>query len=950
MTTQTSVAKAVRFGLLALASASVTQFAFAADEPATNEVAENVERIAVTGSRIIREGAVAPTPVTVISGEELLSTGVTNIGEALNQLPALGSTYSLANSGRYIGTSGINMLDLRNMGTDRTLVLVDGRRHVSSSSGTSSVDINTIPSAWVEKVEVITGGASAIYGADAVTGVVNFILKKNVEGLDVSTTLGTAEDSPYTKKRFALSYGTDFAQGKGNIAGAFEYSGQNQLTALDRDETATSFASITNNNRPNGDDNDPSNPDKILTPNAGYYTISNAGTFNLGGWKTFNKDGSIRDVYIGENYNSSYCQDCDSINLNQFNELQPEFDRYNFNLKGNYTISDDMNAYAEAKYVRSQSQDMGQPAFFFGNPVNTISIDNAFIQDDLRDLMTANGKTSLNIRRFMTDAGLRIEDDTRETQRYVIGLEGNLNDDWSYDVYATYGQTDLERVNKNNLIYANYEYALDSILVNGEAVCRDDAARAAGCVPVNIFGDGSVTEEAADYFMTTSTGTSVIKQSVFSGSVTNSALFDLPAGAVGFSSGLEYRKEESEVFEPDNAVGTFFNALGEDKGDFDVKEIFAEVSIPLLTDLPMIRQLDADLAIRYADYSTVGSATTWKAGLSWEVYDDLRVRTTYSEAIRAPNISELYGAQSENFFAIDDVCKSSELAQLADPTIRSKNCAALGIPTGFDSDYDNARISGFSGGNKELDPEESKSYTIGAVYQPNFIDGLVITIDYWNITIDDAISSVSAQDIVNKCVDSTSGINNEYCALITRDQTTHEITSISQYALNIASLEAAGIDLDIGYNFELFGGDLRSNLIATQLLKRKDYSFQNEPDTYSDYVGYVGNPEWQANLTLNYSIDSWDATWRTRFIDGVNLYTDQELALNGNPSSQLSYGDYFISDIGLGYNFDNGIKLKFGIDNVFDRDLPYGTIGTGSGSAAYDNVGRFFHTTISFSM
>lgn len=948
---ESNISSAVRYSLLAGACSAavlVTPSANAADATTDNAA---VEKITVTGSRIVREGAFAPTPVTVITGEELLSTGVTNIGEALNQLPALSNTYSLANSGRFIGTSGLNLLDLRDMGTDRTLVLVDGRRHVSSSSGTSSVDINTIPSVWVEKVEVITGGASAIYGADAVTGVVNFILKKNVTGLDVSATIGEADEASFNKKRFSISYGSDFAEGKGNVAAAFEYSGQNQLKAFDRDQTSTSFASITNFDRPNGDDNDPSNPDKILTPNAGHYRISNAGTFNLGtGWKTFNPDGSMKDVYLGTNFDGGYCADCDYTNLNEFVELQPEFNRYNFNVKSNYRFSDNVNGYAEAKYVRSESHDMFQPAFFFFNPVNTVSIDNAFMQDDMRDLMNQEGVSEVSINRFMTDLGLRLEDDTRETQRYVVGLEGNVFEDWSYDVFATYGQTDLERVNRNNLVYANYQNSLDSILVDGVAVCRDEAARAEGCVPVNIFGNGQASQEARDYINTTSIGNSVIKQTVLGGSMTNSALFDLPAGAVGFSAGVEYRKEESEVFEPENADGTFFNVLGEDKGEFDVKEVFAEVSIPLLSDLPLVKQLDAELAIRFADYSTIGNATTWKAGLSWEVNDDVRVRSTYSEAIRAPNISELFGAPSQNFFSVDDSCKSSELDNLANADIRRQNCAALGIPANFDSDYDSASLPGYSGGNRELKAEESTSYTVGAVYNSSLVEGLVFSVDYWNIKIDDAISGIGAQDIIDRCVDSPSGVNNEYCALLTRDPTTHEITNINQYSLNIAALEAAGIDFDIGYNFDLLGGEFKTNIIATQLFDRKDYSFQDEPDVYEDYVGVAGTPEWQANLTLNYTMENWGAMWRTRFIQGVNLYTDNELELNANPNSLLSYPDYYISDAAISYNFDNGVSLKFGVDNLFDEDLPFGSTGTTAGSAAYDNVGRFYYTTFSFKM
>ncbi|MBO2624235.1 TonB-dependent receptor [Shewanella algae] len=963
MQANSKLAKAVRFALIggvATAAYSAPALSAEQDQQTANSA---VERISITGSRIVREGAVAPTPVTVISGEELLSTGVTNIGEALNQLPALGNTYSLANSGRYIGTAGANLLDLRTMGTDRTLVLVNGKRHVASSAGSSSVDVNTIPSAWVEKVEVITGGASAIYGADAVTGVVNFILKKDIVGLDISAIKGRADDSGFGKDRVSLSYGTDINDGRGNIAFAAEYSAQDRLRAFDRDQTKTSFTSLKNTNRPKDadgnyiDSNDPSDPDKYFLPNGGHYKISNAGTFFLDGWKTFNPDGTIRDVYIGPKVDGNYCVDCDFTNLRQFEDLQPEFKRYNLNLKSNYQLNDDMNLYFEAKYVNSQASDYGQPAFFFGNKVNTIKVDNPYLDPNLVALMKSNKDAdgnpqpldSIVINRFMADLGQRVEDDTRETQRYVLGLEGVLADDWDYDLYAIYGQTDLERVNKNNLIYANYQNALDAVMLDGNIVCRSETARAEGCVPVNIFGAGNPSQEAIDYINTTSVGTAVIKQTVLGGTITNSGLFELPAGYVGLSTGVEYRKEESEIKEPENAAGTFFNALGEDKGDFDVKEVFAEVSIPLLADLPLIRQLDMDLAVRFADYSTIGNATTWKAGLSWEINDELRMRSTYAEAIRAPNISELFGAPSQTFFRVDDSCRIDNLNNLADSSTRRKNCAALGVPTDFNDQYDAKSIEGKSSGNRELKPEESTSYTVGLIYQPEFIEGLSMTLDYWNIKIDDAISSIAAQDIIDRCLDSTSGIDNQYCALITRDPSSHQITLIQSHSLNVAALEASGVDLDLAYKTDILGGDFSANLIATHLLKRRNFSFQDNPSDYEELAGTLGYTDWQANLTLNYKYENWLSYWRTRFVNDVSLYTDKELARNANPSSNMQYDDYFISDVAVGYQFDSGITLKFGIDNLFDKDLPYGTTGTTAGSAAYDNVGRFYYTSLSYS-
>lgn len=441
----------------------------------------------------------------------------------------------------------------------------------------------------------------------------------------------------------------------------------------------------------------------------------------------------------------------------------------------------------------------------------------------------------------------------------------------------------------------------------------------------------------------------MIKQTVLGGTITNSGLFELPAGYVGLSTGVEYRKEESEIKEPENAAGTFFNALGEDKGDFDVKEVFAEVSIPLLADLPLIRQLDMDLAVRFADYSTIGNATTWKAGLSWEINDELRMRSTYAEAIRAPNISELFGAPSQTFFRVDDSCRIDNLNNLADSSTRRKNCAALGVPTDFNDQYDAKSIEGKSSGNRELKPEESTSYTVGLIYQPEFIEGLSMTLDYWNIKIDDAISSIAAQDIIDRCLDSTSGIDNQYCALITRDPSSHQITLIQSHSLNVAALEASGVDLDLAYKTDILGGDFSANLIATHLLKRRNFSFQDNPSDYEELAGTLGYADWQANLTLNYKYENWLSYWRTRFVNDVSLYTDKELARNANPSSNMQYDDYFISDVAVGYQFDSGITLKFGIDNLFDKDLPYGTTGTTAGSAAYDNVGRFYYTSLSYS-
>ncbi|HCP97007.1 MAG TPA: TonB-dependent receptor, partial [Pseudoalteromonas sp.] len=724
------VSKAVRLAIAfgAASTAAFSASSFAAEE----ENVEKVERIEVTGSRILREGAISPSPVTVITGEDLVSTGAMNIGEVLNKLPALATTYSLANSGRFIGTAGISLLDLRGMGSARTLVLVDGKRHVASAPGTSSVDTNTIPSSWIEKVEIITGGASAVYGADAVTGVVNFILKKDVTGFNVSATKGFADNSSYQNEKFTVSYGQDFAEGRGNAAFSLEYNAQDSLNALDNPWTATSYASlpyevVTGQARPDDQLDSEEYPDKIVMPNAGYYLISNQGTvwnpFTGGIMGKFNGDSTLGDVYSGPIADGSYCASpgCDYINLRQYSEIQPKFDRINFNFKTNYDVTDELNAYFQAKYSKTEGENVGQPFFRFYSGANLIQRDNAFLTPDVAQLMDDNDLPFIGVNKMFNDIGRRLEENTRETTRFVAGIQGYISDDWAMDISLVHGKSEIERINGANVIMDNYANAIDAVFDdNNNIVCRDAAARADGCVAANIMGDGAISQEAIDYVTTTSIGTSEIKQTVFNATFSNSAIYELPAGMVGFAGGVEYRDETSVTIEDAFAKtgATFFNALGETDGGYDVTEAFFELSVPLIEDVFLIDTLVFDTAVRYADYSTIGDATSWKLGLDWTITPELRARFTLSEAMRAPNIDELFSGQSQSFAGVDDSCKVSELAQLSDAgrAIRESNCAALGVPADFDSNYDSATLETLVGGNPDLQPEESRSITAGLVY------------------------------------------------------------------------------------------------------------------------------------------------------------------------------------------------------------------------------------------
>lgn len=519
-----------------------------------------------------------------------------------------------------------------------------------------------------------------------------------------------------------------------------------------------------------------------------------------------------------------------------------------------------------------------------------------------------------------------------------------------------WGQTDIERVNAANVITDNYFYAIDAVTDGaGNIVCADAGARADGCVPINIMGREGISADAIDYITTTSTGTSKVEQLVFAANVQNPYLYELPAGYVALASGVEYRDESAKTVEdPFAATGaTFFNALGEVDGGFDVSEAYVELSVPLFADLPFMRDLTLDTAVRFADYSTIGSATSWKVGLDWSINDELRARFTASEALRAPNINELFSAQGQTFYSVSDPCRESNLANVNPDTaeLRRASCLALGVPAGFDDNYDSATLEGLAGGNPELQPEESRSYTAGLVYQPNWLPGFSATVDYWEIDITDTISALSAQRILTECLDA-GDINNQYCARITRSQagnTQGQITLIENFSLNIARSFNRGVDFEFGYDFDAFNGGIRTALLGTYLLDARDYPFQDQPEEFTDTSGVLGDATLQLRFTVDYTRDKWSIGTRTRYTDSVNLYNPVELARNPNPSNIMSYGAYAVTDVTGTYYFDSGVRLTLGVDNVFDRDMPANTDGTGAGSAYYDNIGRFGYIRVGYS-
>ena len=953
--------------LLTLACvAALAGKAFAQKAPATEadpRHASSLEGVTVTGSRIANINVVSATPITVLTADDIKASGAINIGDIMTTMPQIASTFTMGNSSRYIGTAGVQSIDLRNLGTNRSLVLINGRRFVGSSAGDTAVDVNQIPVAWIERVEIITGGASAVYGADAVTGVVNFVLKKNYQGAQLSAQYGYSQHGGHSPVSASLTGGMNFAQNRGNVAASVEYAGQDSLEFRDRFGNK-SYSTI---KTPGGA------TDTALFANAGSYTIYSGGTFSLGkstdlGKRyVFNPDGSVRPQRFGAiTDNTGRCQDCDRADVNQVLQLQPRYGRTTVSGVATFDITPEQHLYAEGTYSHIQVKDWRQPAFGSGSSAYIITRDNPYIDPTLAALMDANGRKSINVSRFDVDAGRRGEDTTRDTTRLVMGANGAITGNWQYDGYLDYGITEEHRYNLHNRINDRFYASIDAVRdpTTGQIVCRstlnpaainvnakgalDPIALGGGCVPTSIFGAGAINPQAAQWFNTTTTTKTRLTQFVGGGTFTNNNLFQMPweAGAASLVGGAEFRREYSrQDTDPLDQQGlTFLNAIPSSSGSYNVKEGFIEFAAPLVTGRPGAQSLSFDAAARFSDYTGFGHTTTWRWGLDWAIDSSIRLRGTMSSAVRVPNIDELFGGQTQNYFSIpNDPCSANQIKNGKDPAVRASNCRDLGIPTGWTS-TNSATINGLSGSNPDLKPETGRTWTGGVVLTPDFLNGLSMSADYWYIKLTNAISAPSGTDTVNNCVDSTTGIDTIYCRNAQRDPVTHELVYINSINQNISSLSTSGIDLNVNYGTKLGEGQFTTGLNATRVIAFTEHPFQTDPTYTIEDNGTLGFPEWKATLYTSYGIHNWMFNWNIRYFSSMLRVTNESYASNPIQTMPIKAGAGFFNDAKVSYVFPgSGWQLYAGITNVFDRKPPTNIFGTSFGGGLYDAIGRAYY-------
>lgn len=887
------------------------------------------EAIVVTGTRIARPTLSSPNPITTITPEELTSTGDLSLGDALNDLPSLRSTFSQGNSTRFIGTAGLNLLDLRGLGTSRTLVLVNGKRHVTALPGDYIVDVNTIPVDLLERVDIVTGGNSAVYGSDAVAGVVNFVLKRDFEGLSLKGQGGISSRGDRANYFVSGVYGKNFADGRGNIAIAAEYAKTEPLYFTDRDSLTGAFSGRCQYNTIEDTAGEPDGTDGIIdtAPICGVRngSISDGGTIgHLGNgvYLRFGPDGNLfvdePDEYIGS-FTGNVIGGNGST-LRNTGQLAAGVERYTFNLLSHFDISDAFRPFIEAKYVHVDAVQEGQPSFFQGSIPgffgggNNLRCDNPFLTDQAFNTLRGYGvcgptrdATPFGISRFNVDFGGRGELHSRDTYRIVGGVEGTFNDDWNYELSLNYGRFESEMRSLNNLVLFDLEgnpdgflLALDAVRnAAGNIVCRvnadaDTTNDRPDCVPINVFGYGAPSQEALDFVNTTSIRNERAEQFVALGSVSGdlSQLFELPGGPVAFALGAEYREETAYAAydELTASGGTFLNAIAPfDPPKLSVKEAFGELQFPILADMPLAEELTVGVAGRVSDYnSEVGTVYAYNIQGMYAPIPDIRFRAAYATSVRAPTQTDLYSPLSENFAFIADPCDSQNITN--NPN-RAANCAAAGVPaeynaalvaacegTPFEGDvgdpYRNCLARAFStgflsGGNPGLSEEKGKSLTVGVVIEPRFVPGLNLTVDYYNIEVESLIATLGAQAILNACYDNANGIDNPFCASVQRDPATGlfiEPAVISR-GINFQRQKTEGIDFDLQYSHTFDNGDrLSLRGIATYLMTLDNYTDPSDPELPNRQRSELGDPKWAAAFNMNYDFGAFDLTYSMRYL------------------------------------------------------------------------------------
>lgn len=877
--------------------------------------------IIVTGSRIA-SGATAATPVTIVSAAALQRGAPSTPVAALRDLPALSATATSTRNPASGGASngGASFLDLRGLGPNRTLTLVDGKRFVPATS-TGLVDANLIPSALLERVDLVTGGGSAAYGSDAVAGVVNFVLNTKLEGIRAKAQIGVSNYGDNAEKLFTFAAGHAFADGKLHVTIGGEYYRNDGVGPAARDWARNGVNIINNPAAP---------PAQILATNSrirattgGYVVSGNGGTPAANAAFTglmFGPGGTVQPYDFGTLTTSGTQSGGSGFDTTTTQPLNRPNNRKTAYAHVDYEIAPDWEIYGEGSYGEVRAAYVNGPNLHLGSTNLTIQRDNAFLPTSLRTQMLATGVTSLTVSRVDSEDGYLFSRNQEKVKRGVVGVKGTIGS-WAIDAFFSYGDARAQNAVSGNTILARYTQSIDAVTnPGGQIVCRSTLSNPGdGCVPFNIFGAGSPSAAAVAY----TTGTAVAKTHNTlkdTGINASGTLYEGWAGPIKAAAGFEARWDTSATTSDALSHQRAFNIQNvlPWSASQNVQEGYIEAQIPLLRDLPFARELSVDAAGRRTHYSTSGSVNTWKVSGSWKPIDDIRFRATRSRDIRAPSLSELYVAGTQDVFNGTDPLKGN--AQVF-------------------------RVLQLTSGNPNLKPEIANTSTYGLIVQPSFIPGLTASVDYYNIKIEGAITTLTAQNLLNQCA---AGLASA-CANFVRDSGGN-LTTVLLRPINYASFQTQGIDIDLNYAAPVdqwFGlkGSLNIRSVTNHLIHQKLANPGFATQEQAGDVGLYANPKWRNTTQFTYAQDGFTGFLQTRFIGGGIVDSVKYAA--GTLLNQHVNGRVYL-DGQISYQIERSpVELYLNVRNILNTSPPVFPSGSTSNPAQtngslFDMIGRMF--------
>jgi len=932
----------------------------------------DIDAVVVTGTRIAKRDAIAESPILTVDNEDMVSSGHVTLDHVLNTLPQI--VPSLSSQSNNPSSNGRAFIDLRGLGTNRNLILIDGRRGMGSTSG-GVVDVNTIPAALIERVEVISGGAAAVYGADAIAGVVNFIMKKDFEGFDISSGYFLTEEEDGQQVNLDVTYGGQFADGRGRAVFNASYYDREAIYKGARSFAAQ--ATSTTGTFPGGG----WSPGTNAPSQAAVDALFGANACNPNGGQAgygFNPDGTPfctgvannpareavgftgPDSWIAQNFYPDFF----SYNFEPDNILVLPMERWNIYSNLSLDLGDSFQPYVQAIFTNYNAlQELAATPGAIGNVPRT----NPNIPASLIPLLDSRpdpaGPLSMSYR--FNSLGGRTGYNNHDVWQLVAGTKGAFVGDWDYDLYYTYGRSVQTEIQGGNVRVPRVTSLLTS---TSDGSAGYTACQASG--GFNPFGDNPLSPACQAYIGLQAKNQTVVEQSAAE-AVVSGDLFEMPAGPVQAAFGVGWRELSLDFLpdsglQPGQVIG--FNEQLPITGRLDYVDYFTEFSVPLLKDLPMMDALAFTGGYRSTDNNVFGSEDSWKATLDWSINESLRFRGGVQQAVRSPNIAELFSPQVNNFpniGAANDPCNTSGTI-FTDPlmgrggpngaavtALCTAQAAVAGLP-GFSQPFGQAQA--VTGGNPNLTPETADSWSAGFVFSTSSdhpaLQQLTVSIDYVSIELEDVIASVGALTIIQRCfnrenANPTYSINNEWCQLYNRDVNDGRIIGLQTLQRNQAFINTSAIDFAVDWGLSLGerAGDLSLQLIGTWTEKYETQTSVADP--VNDFVGTVSNvtggttPEWKANLVTSWSLADLQLQWTMRWIDSM---VHANTVTGGSPVTNTGVDGTYYHDLTGRYNLTDNITLRAGVNNLGNQKprLYVPNVQAGTDPSLYDVLGRRF--------